>query len=147
MVRNESFELCKQIPIEELLRRRVGGVGSILHTLIHVIDAERRWVRGIMGKPDNQLQYEDYDSLQQVKQASDTWSNESLEFLKTWTSDFENEVVTVPWSNRPFTKGDILHHVIAHEIHHIGQLSIWIRELGLQPAPANFVGRDLSKYL
>lgn len=30
-----------------------------------------------------------------------------------------------------YTKGEILRHLIAHEIHHMGQLSIWVRDLGL----------------
>ncbi|HDR5875335.1 TPA: damage-inducible protein DinB, partial [Bacillus anthracis] len=30
-----------------------------------------------------------------------------------------------------------------HEIHHIGQLSIWARELNLRPVSANLIGRGL----
>ena len=26
--------------------------------------------------------------------------------------------------------GEVMQHVIAHEIHHMGQLSVWARELG-----------------
>ncbi|QWH42653.1 hypothetical protein EXW53_12305 [Bacillus mycoides] len=39
--------------------------------------------------------------------------------------------------------GEVLRHVIVHEIHHIGQLSIWARELNLQPVSANLIGRGL----
>jgi uncharacterized damage-inducible protein DinB len=42
-----------------------------------------------------------------------------------------------------FTKGEILRHLIAHEIHHMGQLSIWVRDLGLQPVSASVTGRGL----
>ncbi|PLR86418.1 hypothetical protein CVD25_07745 [Bacillus canaveralius] len=31
----------------------------------------------------------------------------------------------------PYKK--VIQHVITHEIHHIGQLSIWSRELGIKP--------------
>ncbi|WP_276575678.1 DinB family protein, partial [Bacillus cereus group sp. BfR-BA-01524] len=31
------------------------------------------------------------------------------------------------------THGEIIRHVIVHEIHHIGQLSIWAREIGKEP--------------
>lgn len=142
-VRDEWFALCKQIPKEELLRQRVGGVGSILYTFFHIIDVEYSWIRGIQGKPDIQVQFEDDQSIEQIKNLSDDWRNETQDFLNTWTSKLENEVVTVPWTDQYYTKGEILRHLIAHEIHHIGQLSIWIKELGLQPVSANVIGRNL----
>lgn len=143
MVRDEWFELCKQVPIEELLRHRIGGAGCILYTFFHISDVEYSWIRGIQGKPDIQVQFENYQTLQQVKELSDSWLKETQAFLNTWSSDYENETVSVPWTEAPFTKGEILHHVIAHEIHHMGQLSIWARELGLQPISANVIGRGL----
>lgn len=42
-----------------------------------------------------------------------------------------------------FTYGEVLRHVIAHEIQHIGQLSVWARELGREPVSANLIGRKL----
>ncbi len=146
MVRDEWFELCSNISQEELLRKRIGGAGSILYTLFHIIDVEYSWFRGIQGKPDIPVKFEDYQSLQQVKELSDFWRNEMLEFLEAWTSKCEEEAVSVAWSDGVYTRGEILRHVIAHEIHHIGQLSIWIRKLGLQPVSANVIGRNLSAF-
>jgi uncharacterized damage-inducible protein DinB len=143
MVRDEWFELCKQISIDELLRKRTGGPGGILYTLFHIVDVECSWIRGLQGKPDIQFQYDNYNSLEQVYQLSDTWRTEMQLFFQNWTTDFEHETVTVPWTEGRFTKGEILRHVIAHEIHHIGQLSIWVRELGFEPVSANVIGRGL----
>ncbi|ANB58017.1 dinB family protein [Anoxybacillus sp. B7M1] len=143
MVRDEWFELCKQVPNEELLRNRIGGVGSILYTLFHISDVEYSWIRGIQGKPDIQVQYENYKTLEQVKKLSDSWVQETKSFLDAWSNDLENEIVTVPWTEGRYTKGEILRHVIAHEIHHMGQLSIWAREIGIQPISANVIGRGL----
>jgi uncharacterized damage-inducible protein DinB len=39
--------------------------------------------------------------------------------------------------------GEVLRHVIVHEIHHIGQLSVWSREIGKKPVTANLIGRGL----
>ena len=143
MVRDEWFELCKQIPSDELLRKRIGGVGGILYTLFHIGDVEYSWIRGMQSKPDIQVQYDNYKSIQQVWELSDSWRNEIQLFLQTWANDFENEIVTVPWTEGRYTKGEILRHVIAHEIHHMGQLSIWVRDLGFQPVSANVIGRGL----
>ncbi|KRE33973.1 damage-inducible protein DinB [Paenibacillus sp. Soil522] len=143
MVRDEWFELCKQISDDELMRKRIGGVGGILYTLFHIVDAEYSWIRGIQGKPDIQVQYDKYKSIQQLRDLSDSWRTEIQLFLETWKNDFEHEIVTVPWTEGRYTKGEILRHVIAHEIHHMGQLSIWVRDLGFQPVSANVIGRGL----
>lgn len=55
------------------------------------------------------------------------------------------KLVSVSWDEDKYTVDDILHHIITHEIHHIGQLSVWARELELNPVPANFIGRELTK--
>ncbi|PER29890.1 hypothetical protein CN931_22460 [Bacillus sp. AFS054943] len=47
----------------------------------------------------------------------------------------------VSWTNKEYRYGEVLRHVIVHEIHHIGQLSIWAKELNLQPVSANLIGR------
>lgn len=38
-------------------------------------------------------------------------------------------------------KTQVLRDVMGYEIHHIGQLSIWARELNLQSVSANLIGR------
>jgi uncharacterized damage-inducible protein DinB len=143
MVRDEWFELCKQISNDELMRKRIGGEGGILSTLFHIVDVENSWIRGIQGKPDIQVNFDKYNSIQQIRDLSDSWRCEIKLFLETWKNDFEHEIVVVPWTEGRYTKGEILRHVIAHEIHHIGQLSIWVRDIGFPPVSANYIGRGL----
>lgn len=143
MIRNEWFELLKQVPNEELLRNRTGGPGCILYTLFHILDVEYSWIRGVQEKPEIIVEYENYKTLEQLKELSDCWMQETKSFLDTWSNDFDKDIVTVPWSEERFTKGEILRHAIAHEIHHMGQLSVWAREIGIQPVPANVIGRGI----
>ncbi|GEB32482.1 DinB family protein [Brevibacillus parabrevis] len=145
LVRDEWFAWCAKLPDEELLQKRVGGAGSILYTLFHVADVEYSWLRGVQGKPDVQLSYEEHQSLGQIKALSDEWREELREFLDSWTQASETEPVRVEWSAEEYVKGEILRHVIAHEIHHMGQLSVWARELGRPPVSANFIGRGLMR--
>lgn len=144
-VRDEWMEWCKQLPSEELLRERTGGAGTILYTLFHIADVEYSWLRGVQGKPDIQVSYEDYRSLEKVKVLSDTWRVELRDFIENWLDEMENESVKVAWDDEVYTKGELLRHVIAHEIHHMGQLSIWARELGIAPVSANVIGRGLAR--
>lgn len=143
-VRDEWFEWCNQLSSEELIKDRTGGVGSILYTLFHIIDVEYSWLRGIQGKEDIVVEFADYDTLEKVKSLSDSFRNEIAQFLKKDLEELKEEVVCVPWDEGKYTVVEILHHIIAHEIHHVGQLSIWSRELGLSPVPANFIGRKFS---
>ncbi|MCM3721183.1 DinB family protein [Solibacillus isronensis] len=143
-VRNEWFDWCNQLSNDELKKERTGGVGSILYTLFHIIDVEFSWLRGIQGKEDIIVEFADYDTPEKVKALSDKLRNEIAEFLSKDIDEFKNKVVYVPWDEDKYTVEEILHHIIAHEIHHIGQLSIWSRELELTPVPADFIGRRFN---
>jgi uncharacterized damage-inducible protein DinB len=104
---------------------------------------EYSWIRGIHGE-DAVFRFADYHTLEKVKSLSDKLRIEIVEFLKTNLDDLKEQSVSVPWDEAKYTVNEMLHHLIAHEIHHIGQLSVWLRELELQPVSANFVGRDIK---
>jgi uncharacterized damage-inducible protein DinB len=142
-VRDNYFELCEQIPDEELLRNRMGGAGSILYTFFHILDVEYSWIRGMQGKPDISVQFVHYKSLREIQELSDSWKMDIQQLLQGWVIDHETELVVVPWIKGSYSKGEILRHVIAHEIHHMGQVSIWVRELGFKPISASVIGREL----
>ncbi|MBS4172190.1 DinB family protein [Bacillus sp. FJAT-49736] len=143
-IRDEWFDWCKQLTAEELNKKRIGGVESILYTLFHITEVEYSWVRGIQGKEDIVFHFCDYDTLERVKMLSDELRKETIDFFKTSFNLLNDELVSVAWDKEKYTADEILHHIIAHEIHHIGQLSIWSRELKLEPVPSNFIGRRLQ---
>lgn len=142
-VRDDWFKWCEQLTEEELLRKRVGGVGSILETLFHIVDVEYSWISALQEKEDNEPQFKDYQSIKKVKALSDSYRRELEEFLQIWSGDLEYKILKASWKDKIYTYGEVLRHVIVHEIHHIGQLSIWARELNLQPVSANLIGRGL----
>lgn len=141
-VRDEWFEWCRQVSHNELIIRRTGGAGSILYTLFHITEVEYSWIRGIQEKQDLTFDFADYHSLQKVRSLSDKLRSETTEFLNQPVL-FNDKLIKVDWEEGSYTREDILHHIIVHEIHHIGQLSIWARELQLQPVSADFIGKDL----
>lgn len=140
-IRDEWFDWCHQLSNEELIKERTGGVGSILYTLFHIIDVEYSWLRAIQGKEDVVVEFDDYDTIEKVKSLSDIFRNEIAEFLRINLNEIKEKVVSIPWDENKYTVEEILHHIIAHEIHHIGQLSVWSRELELKPVSAHFIGR------
>lgn len=141
-VRDEWLEWCTQLSEGELLQSRIGGAGGILYTLFHIVDVEYSWIRGIQGKEDVVMSFSEYHTLEQVKSLSDTLQTEIDIFLSGSLNALKEHEVRVPWSEGTYTVEDILHHIIVHEIHHIGQLSVWSRELKLPPVSADFIGRE-----
>lgn len=135
LVREEWFDWCEEIDEAELLKERIGGQRGILRTLVHVIDVEHAWIRGLIGDPEQHYDYEAYRSLADVRKLSSEAAAEIRPFVEQWTDDLENERMHI------FAYGDVMRHAIAHEIHHIGQLSVWARELGRKPVTANLIMR------
>lgn len=144
-VRDEWFEWCNQLSNEELIKDRTGGVGSILYTLFHIIDVEYSWIRGIRGKEDVVFQFANYNTLEKVKSLSHKLRYEIAEFIKNDLGELKGKLVSVSWDEEKYTADEIIHHIITHEIHHIGQLSIWARKLELRPVSANFIGRVFER--
>lgn len=147
MVREEWYRWCEGVSEQELLQKRTGGMGSKLHTLFHIVDVEWSWIRLLEGKIEFQESFEGYRSLDKVRKLDAEFHLEVASFVNNWNATMENrllygtsydgKVVTDTW-------GEIMRHTIAHEIHHMGQLSIWARGIGKTPVSANLIGRGLS---
>jgi uncharacterized damage-inducible protein DinB len=145
-VRDDWFAWCRDVPEQELLRKRTGGVGGILHTLFHVVDVEYSWICEMEGKPEFQEPFAEYATLPQVQELSNRFREEEKAFVSSWNTDLESILLnSINSKGEPetFKYGEIIRHVIAHEIHHIGQLSVWSRELGKAPVTANLIRRGL----
>ncbi|BCU80935.1 DNA damage-inducible protein DinB [Polycladomyces abyssicola] len=147
-VRDEWFQLCDTLPHEELMRPRTGGLGCILRTLFHIVDVEYSWILFLQGKPDFEETFEQHATLASVKRLSESFRPEVERFLQMWSNEMETRTLQITGRSgqlSTFTHGEILRHVIAHEIHHVGQLSVWARELNLTPPSANVIGRKLME--
>ncbi|MFJ7637970.1 DinB family protein [Peribacillus sp. NPDC097225] len=145
-VREDWFKWCESLSIEELRAERVGGMGSILKNLVHIIDCELIWTNHMLQEP---IDYPEKDTISDLKDVI-----KFSHFTKTVTekslhdsTDFEKRNIKINSKNGTtytFTCAKILLHIITHEIHHIGQLSIWSREMGLIPISSDLIIRDYS---
>ncbi|MGE7603135.1 DinB family protein [Peribacillus sp. NPDC097675] len=142
-VRREWIEWCLKLRSDELLRKRNGGMGTIVKTLVHIIDVEYSWIRAIQGNPDLEIDLDSFYTVDDIQDLSARYHQEVREFMQTWSPSMEHEVIEVPWMDGSYEKGKVVRHLIAHEIHHIGQLSIWAREMGLKPVSASLLDRHL----
>ncbi|MFS0862541.1 DinB family protein [Fredinandcohnia sp. 179-A 10B2 NHS] len=143
-VRSEWFEWCKQFSAEELLEKRTGGMGNILHTLLHIVVVEFDWINDLIGGEEVVIKPEDYTTLEDVVALHLKWHSVVEGFVESWTDDMNDKILILENGKRQFTYEEVMHHVIAHEIHHIGQLSVWARELGATPVGAHYINRGLA---
>ncbi|MFB5660954.1 DinB family protein [Alteribacillus sp. HJP-4] len=146
-VRNDWFAWCENVPEEELLKKRTGGAGSILYTLFHIIDVEYSWLQDLQGKQaPEEPPFHNYNSLERVRELSNIYHQEVEPFVSSWTDEMESLIhldTNAEGRTIRLRHGEVMRHVIAHEIHHVGQLSIWAREMNRKPITANLIERGL----
>ena len=66
--------------------------------------------------------------LNTIKTYSDFVKSHTQYFIQQLPSDYENRIIKITKRDQTilhFSQKKILAHIITHEIHHIGQLSIW----------------------
>ncbi|MFC4102696.1 DinB family protein [Paenibacillus xanthanilyticus] len=146
IVREQWYEWCEQVAYEELIRHRTGGVGGILHTLFHIVDVEWSWINRLQGKSDFQESFDSYHTLEKVRRLDKQFRPEVEAFIYAWNESLEKRPFYDPQPDGTVAVdawGEIIRHVIAHQIHHVGQLSVWAREIDQKPVSANVIGKGL----
>lgn len=144
-IRNDWFEWCLDLSFEELTKKRIGGMGSILHNLYHVIDCEQLWINQMNSTPVIESNIDLITNLEDVINFSNESKQNTYDFIQRWISIQDNQVLKI--TNKKgitytFSYEKILLHIISHETHHIGQLSIWSREIGIKPVSSDILFRE-----
>ena len=144
-VREDWLNWCQTISEEEFHKERIGGMKSIRETLIHIVDCELLWLNSLVGKPIIFENRTAINALSEICTYSDFVKSHTESFIEQLPSQYENNIIEVKRRDGTilhFTQKKILAHMMTHEIHHIGQLSIWARELGLKPISSDLIIRD-----
>lgn len=146
-VREDWLNWCQTISEEEFHKERIGGMKSIRETLIHIVDCELLWLNSLVEKPIIFENRTAINALSEICTYSDFVKSHTESFIEQLPSQYENNIIEVKRRDGTilhFTQKKILAHMMTHEIHHIGQLSIWARELGLKPISSDLIIRDYS---
>ncbi|MGM0898087.1 MAG: DinB family protein [Bacillota bacterium] len=145
-IRDEWFEWCNKLQTEELTKRRVGGMGSILHNLYHVIDCEQIWINQLQGTPVLTTELKNVNTLQEAIAFSHPTQAMTRQFLESFSKQDPAQTLELKrkdGSVKLLSHEKVLKHIIAHEIHHIGQLSVWSRDMGIKPVSSDLIFREL----
>lgn len=140
-VRKDWMEWCEVLSTEELLMPRTGGMKTFIHTLYHVIYCEHIWVSQLLGKEIKVKAMESITTLEEVH----AFAEQTRELTKEWLEQeehFRNQTLTLRQRSYPHEK--VIYHILTHEVHHIGQLSIWAREINRVPVNSDLLIRDID---
>lgn len=107
--------------------RTVGG------TMLHIADAEDGWFRYAVTRElkewPSQYSLENYPNREAIKRVLTDVHERTKEYLDTLEETDMGRIIEAPWNER-FYLGWILWHVLEHEIHHRGELSLILGFLG-----------------
>ncbi|WP_419962604.1 DinB family protein [Psychrobacillus sp. BM2] len=81
-IREDWFIWCETISNEELMKKRIGGMSTILHNLFHVIDCEQIWVNQMQGTPVILKDINKVSTLEDVKVFSNLTNSVTLNFIQ-----------------------------------------------------------------
>ena len=132
-VRSALLATIDKFSDDELAYAPAGSSWTAGKIMLHIGDAEDGWLRYVIqrdlpGWPVNEL--DEFPTKRMIKAYLAEVHSRTDSYLATLElADLEREVET-PWSADPLELGWIIWHVLEHEIHHRGELSLMLGLLG-----------------
>jgi len=131
------LHVVSQLTPEQFTRSVAGSYGSIRNTLVHVLSAEWGWLERCGGeRRGDRLNPDDYPTIESLEGA---WIRVE-QCLREFLSHLENEDLAreVEFSlaggpSHTLAVGELMQHAMIHAVHHRGQVSLLLRELGFTP--------------
>ena len=137
-LRDEWFKWCLDVPQVELDAPRIGGTGSILGTLFHIVDTEQYWLRRFAYGTEHRYDYGEHADLDALRALSRRLRPFAEEIVGAWTPERDREIRIVrngDGTESELVFGDLLRWLVQHEAYHAGHLAVWSAELGFPPPP------------
>jgi len=117
---------------EEISHRLFDGGWSLGEIALHIANAEEGWFRVVAAKKDDDWPanhtLENYPSWDAIHNLLKETHQKTMAYLRTMTINDLDMVVDSKWGE--FSLQFIVWHVIEHEVHHRGELSIILGTLG-----------------
>ena len=110
----------------------VKGGWCVGQIMVHIAEAEDGWFGTIAQKNQDswptEVTFDNYPTKEDIKTLLVETHKSTMKYLETLSIDDLERVVTSEWGN--FSIGFIIWHVLEHEVHHRGELSLILGILG-----------------
>lgn len=132
-VRTDLLATVDKFQDEELTFKAYDSSWPVGQLMLHIGDAEEGWFRYVVRReldqwPDYPLQ--DYPTTADIKELLGQIHTRTEAYLETLTLADLDKAVELPWGESSLRLGWIIWHVLEHEIHHRGELSLILGMLG-----------------
>lgn len=122
-----------QFDQDELVYRPFGQSWMVGDIMVHIPDAEDGWFRYVVNRelsdwPSYSL--DEYPDIESIKKLISEVHARTEGFLAELDSADLERPIQLPWKDVETSLGWIIWHVIEHEIHHRGELSLILGTLG-----------------
>lgn len=136
-IRAKLMETIDNLQEEDLAFRPFEGSWTVRELLVHIAHEEMGEFRyGILQELDQwpaAYAVEEYTSISSIKGLLEQVHKPVVAYLKTLADSDLERTVDAPWGNS-YRLGEMIGHIVEHEIHHRGELSLILGLLG-RPAP------------
>jgi len=121
----------------------------LLDTLVHLHLAQHAFLEVWKGESVTLRDRSDFDSAREIESWARKYHVEAKRFLDTLSSSAVDGVITIPWAKlfedklgRPaeaVTLSETIYQVAAHSMHHRGQATRRLREIGVEPPLVDYI--------
>ena len=134
IMRQSLIQMLDRFKEEELAFQPFENSWSVKKMFLHIAESEEFWLRSVLlNETSGDIEYDldDFPDRQSIKQKLSAVHTHSLAYLRGLDEIALQKPITTGWGENlpPF---QILWHVIEHEIHHRGELSLVLGLLGKQ---------------
>lgn len=137
-VRADLLATLDEFEDEELNFVPFEGSWSVGEIALHIANAEEGWFQYVlkqeMDEWPNEFSLVDYPSVAAIKALLTSVHNRTDAYLNQLEADAMKRVIVTPWGET-ITLGWVVWHVLEHEIHHRGELSLilgMLEKVGLE---------------
>jgi len=137
------FNVILQLTPEQFTQTVAGSYGSLRNTLVHVLSAEWGWLSRCGGQARRaRLNPADYPTAESVVELWNKVEGYVREFLSTLKDeDLLRDAVYMneAGDKRAMPLGELMQHAANHGVHHRGQVTLLIRQLGHKPVDVDIL--------
>lgn len=132
-VRADLLFTLDKFNTEDLDYKPYAEAWNVRETFLHIADAEDGWLRYIVLREIDDWptapEIEAYPHVESIRRTLQEVHERTVEFLRTLEIEDLSRQVEAPWGAK-IKLGWIIWHVLEHEIHHRGELSLILGLLG-----------------
>lgn len=131
-VRRSLLVMIDRFSQEELAFKPFESAWSVGQIMLHIADCEDNWLHGVVRQeitPWVFYKYADYPTKELIKEMLDRAHQRTISFLGNLEEPDLQREYTISRGDT-FSLGWIIWHVLEHEIHHRGELSLALGMLG-----------------